>query len=66
MLIISFAMILCPSALGWMPSVQIHYLDHVKIVHRDPSGLLVADLKHGSFDPVPISRKYQDVITRML
>lgn len=40
--------------------------DHVKIVHRDASGLLVADLKHGSFDPVPISRKYQDVITRML
>ena len=40
--------------------------DHVKIVHRDPSGLLVADLKYGGYDPVPISRKYQDAINRMI
>lgn len=39
---------------------------HVKIVHRDPTGLLVADLKHDGFEPIPISRKYQETISRML
>lgn len=40
--------------------------DHVKIVHRDSAGLLVAELKHGENEIIPISRKYQDVVSRLL
>lgn len=39
---------------------------YIKIVHRDESGLIVAELKQDGFDSIPISRKYQDEITRLL
>ena len=38
----------------------------IKIVHRDSSGLIVAELKQDGFESIPISRKYQDAITRLL
>jgi len=38
----------------------------IKIVHRDSAGLIVAELKQGGFESIPISRKYQDEITRLL
>lgn len=38
----------------------------IKIVHRDSSGLLVAQLKQDGYESIPISRKYQDAITRLL
>ena len=38
----------------------------IKIVHRDGSGLIVAELKQDGFDSIPISRKYHDEITRLL
>lgn len=39
---------------------------HVKIVHRDSSGLIVAELKQDGFESIPISRKYHDEISRLL
>lgn len=39
---------------------------HIKIVHRDASGLIVAELKQDGFESIPISRKYHDEITRLL
>lgn len=39
---------------------------HVKIVRRDAAGLLIAELRHEGFEPIPISRKYQETISRML
>lgn len=38
----------------------------IKIVHRDDSGLIVAELKQEGFESIPISRKYQDAISRLL
>ena len=38
----------------------------IKIVHRDESGQIVARLKQEGFDGIPISRKYQDMISRLL
>ena len=38
----------------------------IKIVHRDSSGLLVAELKQDGYESIPISRKYHDSITRLL
>ena len=38
----------------------------IKIVHRDSSGLIVAELNRDGFESIPISRKYQDTITRLL
>ena len=38
----------------------------IKIVHRDNAGLIVAELKQDGFESIPISRKYQDEITRLL
>lgn len=38
----------------------------IKIVHRDDSGQIVAQLKPDGFDSIPISRKYQDEISRLL
>lgn len=38
----------------------------IKIVHRDSSGMIVADLKQDGFESIPISRKYQEDITRLL
>ena len=39
---------------------------YIKIVHRDEAGLLVAELELDGFESIPISRKYQDEITRLL
>lgn len=39
---------------------------YIKIVHRDSTGIFVAELKQEGFDSIPISRKYQDAITRLL
>lgn len=39
---------------------------HIKIVHRDTSGLIVAELKQDGYESIPISRKYHDEITRLL
>lgn len=39
---------------------------YIKIVHRDETGLIVAKLKQEGFDSIPISRKYQNEITRLL
>ena len=38
----------------------------INIVHRDESGQIVAQLKQDSLESIPISRKYQDEITRLL
>ena len=39
---------------------------YIKIVHRDSTGSIVAELKQEKFESIPISRKYQDAITRLL
>ena len=39
---------------------------YIKIVHRDESGLIVAELNQDGFESIPISRKYQNEITRLL
>lgn len=39
---------------------------YIKIVHRDESGLIVAELNQDGYDSIPISRKYQDEITKLL
>ena len=39
---------------------------YIKIVHRDESGQIVAELNQNGFDSIPISRKYQDEITKLL
>ena len=39
---------------------------YIKIVHRDESGQIVAELNQEGFDSIPISRKYQDEITKLL
>ena len=39
---------------------------YIKIVHRDEAGLLVAELELDGFESIPISRKYQDEITKLL
>ena len=39
---------------------------YIKIVHRDESGQIVAELNQDGYDSIPISRKYQDEITRLL
>ena len=38
----------------------------IRIVHRDESGLIVADLNQDGYESIPISRKYQDAITKLL
>ena len=38
----------------------------IKLVHRDESGLIVAQLKEDGFENIPISRKYQDEISKLL
>ena len=38
----------------------------IKMVHRDESGQIVAELNQDGFDSIPISRKYQNEITRLL
>ena len=39
---------------------------YIKIVHKDEAGLIVAELKQDGFESIPISRKYQDAITKLL
>lgn len=39
---------------------------YIKIVHRDESGQIVAELNQDGYDSIPISRKYQDAITKLL
>lgn len=39
---------------------------YIKIIHRNSSGIIVADLKHENFESIPISRKYHDEITKLL
>ena len=39
---------------------------YIKIVHRNSSGIIVAELKQEQMESIPISRKYQDGITRLL
>ena len=38
----------------------------IKIVRRDDSGQIVAHLKQDGFESIPISRKYQDEISKLL
>lgn len=38
----------------------------IRIVHRDEAGMIAADLNQEGYDSIPISRKYQDVITKLL
>ena len=39
---------------------------YIKMVHRDESGLIVAQLNQDGYESIPISRKYQDEITKLL
>lgn len=39
---------------------------YIKIVHRDSAGLIVAELNVEGYESIPISRKYQDEISRLL
>ncbi len=39
---------------------------YIKIVHRDETGQIVAELNQDGFDSIPISRKYQEEITKLL
>lgn len=38
----------------------------IRIVHRDSSGLIVAELDQDGYESIPISRKYHDSITKLL
>lgn len=40
--------------------------EYIKIIHRDSSGLIVAELKQDGFESIPISKKYHEEITRLL
>ena len=39
---------------------------YIRVVHRDSAGLIVADLNQDGYESIPISRKYQDAITKLL
>lgn len=39
---------------------------YIKIVHRNSAGMIVAELNQPDCDSIPISRKYQDIITRLI
>lgn len=39
---------------------------YIRIVHRDTSGLIVAELNQDGYESIPISRKYHDSITKLL
>ena len=38
----------------------------IKIVHRDGTGLIVAELNQDGYESIPISRNYHDAITKLL
>ena len=40
--------------------------EYIKIVHRNSAGIIVAELNKPNCDTIPISRKYQDVITKLI
>ncbi len=40
--------------------------DHIKMIRKESSGVVCAELMQENFEPVPISRKYQEEITRRL
>ncbi len=40
--------------------------DHVKMIRKESSGVIVALLKEENYEPIPISRKYQEEVTRMI
>ena len=40
--------------------------EHIKMIRKEPSGVVVAVLNEGAYDPIPISRKYQEEITKIL
>lgn len=40
--------------------------DHVKMIRKEPSGLVVAELNVEGLEPIPISRKYQDEVAKLL
>ena len=39
---------------------------YIKIVHREQTGLIIAELNQDGFESIPISRKYHDQITKLL
>ena len=39
---------------------------YIKIVHKNSAGLIVAELNQPNCDTIPISRKYQDSITKLI
>lgn len=39
---------------------------YIKIVHRNSAGIIVAELNKPNCDTIPISRKYQDIITKLI
>ena len=39
---------------------------YIKIVHKNSAGIIVAELNRPDCDTIPISRKYQDVITKLI
>lgn len=40
--------------------------NHIEAIRKEPSGVVVAQLKEEGYDAIPISRKYQEEITRLL
>lgn len=40
--------------------------DYIKMIHKEPSGVVVAELTTEGVESIPISRKYQEEITRRL
>ena len=39
---------------------------YIKIVHKNSAGIIVAELNRPDCDTIPISRKYQDIITKLI
>jgi hypothetical protein len=39
---------------------------HVKMIRKEPTGMVVAELNETGLEPIPISRKYQDEVTKLL
>lgn len=40
--------------------------DHIKMIRKEASGVVAAELKQEIYEPIPISRKYQQEIMRLL
>lgn len=40
--------------------------DHIKMIRKEPSGVVVAELAVEGMEPIPISRKYQDEVAKLL